>query len=247
MGAGSAGVYSLTAPARLSGPSAVLRRLHVSRINGRRRLRSLCSRRTDPNFDEVRVPIAAIYDDNPVPVDEGWAPRPNVECAYASHKLEAERLCAEAAPTAALRICSVLGPHADPLVRRATAGLRRLVPAARGRRQAVQFLHEADAAAAVLAAVHSPAEGVFNVAPQDWLDEHAVATVTGGRVVRLPLGLLVRGSNVAARLRLLGFGADRAIFLNGPLALDASRAEADLAWKAQQASAEVLSGFLSSA
>jgi len=198
----------------------------------------------------VLASSAAVYGawpDNPVPVDEGWVPRPNAECGYASHKLTAERLCADAAPTVALRICSVLGPHADPLVRRAAAGLRRVVPAARGRRQAVQFLHEADAAAAVLAAVHSSGDGVYNVAPQDWLDEQAVATVTGGRVVRLPLGLLVHGSNVAARLRLTGFGADRAIFLNGPLALDAGRAQADLGWKAQHATAEVLSGFLSAA
>ena len=195
----------------------------------------------------VLASSAAVYGawpDNPVPVDESWTPRPNRESPYAFHKLDAEQRCAEAAPTVALRICSVLGPHADPLVRRATAGARKVVPAARGRRQALQFLHEDDAVAALLAAMYAGVEGVYNVAPDDWLDEDAVAAVAGGRVVRLPLRLLVRASDVAARLHLLDFGADRAIFLNGPLALDPRRALEDLAWKAERGSADVLASFL---
>jgi nucleoside-diphosphate-sugar epimerase len=63
-------------------------------------------------------------------------------------------------------------------------------------------------------------------------------------VVRLPLGLLVRGSEVARRLRMLDFGADRSIMLNGPLALDPARAAAELGWRAQQGSAQVLREFL---
>ena len=195
----------------------------------------------------VLASSAAVYGawpDNPLPLAETSTPRPNDECAYAGQKLEAERRCAEAAPTAALRICAVVGPHADPLVRRASAGLRRAVPAARGRRQALQFLHEDDAAAAALAAVKRNAEGVYNVAPQGWLDEHEVAGVAGGRVVRLPLRMLVRGSDLAARLRLMDFGADRAILLNGPLALDPSHAARALGWRAQRPSAEVLRDFL---
>ena len=56
--------------------------------------------------------------------------------------------------------------------------------------------------------------------------------------MRLPFRLLVRGSDVAARLGLLGFGADRAIFLNGPLALDPGRARAAFGWKAARGSAQ---------
>jgi nucleoside-diphosphate-sugar epimerase len=146
-----------------------------------------------------------------------------------------------------MRICSVLGPHADPLVRKASAGLRQAVPAARGRRQAVQFLHEDDAAAALHAAVkRTDVDGVYNVAPDDWLDETGVAEVSGGRVVRLPLRVLVWGSEVARRLRVLEFGADRSIMLNGPLALDPARAQKDLGWQARQGSAQVLSEFLAS-
>src|SRR5207248_8722152 len=115
---------------------------------------------------------------------------------------------------------------------------------ARGRRQAVQFLHEDDAADALLRAVEGDAVGVYNVSPADWLDEKATALVSGGRVVRLPLPLLVHGSEVARRLRLMDMGADRAIFLNGPLALDPARAAGDLDWKARRGSAQVLGEFL---
>jgi nucleoside-diphosphate-sugar epimerase len=199
----------------------------------------------------VLASSAAVYGgwpDNPLPLSEDDVARPNRECAYAEHKLEAERQCASAVPTVSLRICAVLGPNADPLVKKASAGLRRAVPAARGRRQAVQFLHEDDAAAALLTAVKTPdsAGGVYNIAPTDWLDEAGVADVSGGRVVRLPFRVLLHGSEVARRLHLLDMGADRAVLLTGPLALDPARAAQELGWKARRSSAEVLGEFLAS-
>ncbi|MBV9412711.1 MAG: NAD-dependent epimerase/dehydratase family protein [Acidimicrobiia bacterium] len=196
----------------------------------------------------VLASSAAVYGgwpDNALPLSEDDPARPNRQCPYAEDKLDAERRCAAAAPTTSLRICAVLGPHADPLVKKASAGLRQVVPAARGRRQALQFLHEDDAAAALLAAVkHSDVDGVYNIAPDDWLDEEGVADVSGGRVVRLPFPVLLHGSELARRLHLMDMGADRAVLLNGPLALDPSRAAQDLGWKAKQGSAEVLKGFL---
>jgi nucleoside-diphosphate-sugar epimerase len=198
----------------------------------------------------VLASSAAVYGgwpDNPLPLSESDPARPNKECPYAEHKLIAERQCAEAAPTTSLRICAVLGPHADALVKKASAALRKTVPAARGRRQGVQFLHEDDAALALLAAVkQSDVSGVYNVATEDWLDEHGVAEVSGGRVVRLPYRVLLHGSEVARRLHLLDMGADRAVLLNGPLALDPSRAATTLGWKARLDSAEVLRQFLHS-
>jgi UDP-glucose 4-epimerase len=196
----------------------------------------------------VLASSAAVYGgwpDNPLPLSESDAARPNRECPYAEHKLDAERRCAEAAPTTSLRICAVLGPHADPLVKKASAGLRKAVPAARRRRQALQFIHEDDAALALLTAVkRSDVDGVYNVATDDWLDESGVAEVSGGRVVRLPFPLLLHGSELARRLHLMDMGADRAVLLNGPLALDPGRAARDLDWKARRSSAEVLRGFL---
>jgi len=196
----------------------------------------------------VLASSAAVYGgwpDNPLPLSEADPARPNRECPYAEHKLDAERRCAEAVPTTSLRICAVLGPHADPLVKKASKGLRQVVPAARGRRQALQFVHEDDAALALLTAVkREDVGGVYNVATEDWLDEHGVAEVSGGRVVRLPFPLLLHGSEVARRLHLMDMGADRAVLLNGPLALDPSNAARDLGWKARKGSADVLLEFL---
>jgi nucleoside-diphosphate-sugar epimerase len=97
----------------------------------------------------------------------------------------------------------------------------------------------------LLTAVKRPdVAGVFNVAPEGWLDENGVAEVSGGRVVRLPFPLLLHGSEVARRLHVMDMGADRAILLNGPLAVDPAKAARDLGWKARRDSAQVLGEFL---
>jgi len=62
--------------------------------------------------------------------------------------------------------------------------------------------------------------------------------------VRLPPKVLLRASEVAYRMRLTPFGADRAILLNGPLALDPTRAAETLGWRATRTSAQVLAAAL---
>ena len=183
--------------------------------------------------------VYGAWPDNPLPLTEDAEPRPNPEVPYAAQKLEAERRCAASAPTANLRISAVLGPHADPQVRRSATGYRLAVPAVPGVAQALQFLDEDDAAAALHAAARSTATGVFNVATADWMSEVDISRATGGRVLRLPLKVVLPASEVLARLRLLPFGADRSIFLNGPIALDAGRAEA-FGWRPTRTSSEVL-------
>ena len=195
----------------------------------------------------VLASSAAVYGahpDNPLPIDEHHPPRPNAECPYAWHKLEAERLCRDAGSAAVVRICAVLGPHADPAVARAAAGYRTVVPAYRRVRQALQFLDEADAAAGLLAAGFHRAPGTWNLATDDWLDAEGVAAVSGGRVVRVPGRVAVRASEVGFRFGLLPFGADRAALLNGPLALDPAAARAGLGWKPTSGSAAVLARAL---
>ncbi|HSS11503.1 MAG TPA: NAD-dependent epimerase/dehydratase family protein [Acidimicrobiales bacterium] len=191
------------------------------------------------------VAVYGAWPDNPIPLTEDHWPRPNPECPYASQKLTAERLCREAAPTTVLRIAAALGPHADPSIERATLGYRRAVPAIRAVTQAVQFLDEDDAASALHVAGSLGPAGVFNIAPPDWLSERDIARLAGSRVVRLPAKAVVRASDVAFRLGLLPFGADRAILINGPMAVDASKAAEELGWRATHGSAEVLSAALS--
>jgi UDP-glucose 4-epimerase len=190
----------------------------------------------------VLASSAAVYGahpDNPVPLREADAARPNDECAYARQKLASERLARDAAPTAVVRVTAVLGPHADPRVARAARAYRAVVPASRAP-LALQFLDEDDAARGLLEAGLRAATGTWNLAPPDWLDAPDVAAIAGGRVVRLPLRALMACSEGAFRARLLPFGADRACLLAGPLALDVARAREDLGWTATQTSAEVL-------
>jgi UDP-glucose 4-epimerase len=190
------------------------------------------------------VAVYGAWPDNPLPLTEEHWPRPNAECPYASQKLTAERVCRESARTTVLRISAALGPHADPAVRSATLGYLRVVPAVRDREQAVQFLDEEDAATALHLAGAARREGVFNVAPPDWLNEGDIARLAGSRVVRLPARALLAASDFAFRLRLLPFGADRAILIAGPLAADASRAGKEFGWRATRGSADVLSAAL---
>jgi len=190
---------------------------------------------------------AAVYGawpDNALPLSESDWPRPNPECAYAHQKLVAERVCSESAPTVSLRIGAVLGPHADPLVTKATQGYRQVVPAVRGGGEALQFLDEDDAAAALHAAGGSGVTGVVNVAPDDWLTAPDIARIAHSRVVRLPRRLLLAGAEAGFRLRVLPFGADRAVMVTGPLALDPAWAAATLGWRPTRTSAHVLTAAL---
>ena len=185
---------------------------------------------------------AAVYGahpDNPVPLTEDAAPRPNPECAYARQKLESERLASDGAPAAVLRIAAVLGAHADHRVARAARAYRMVVPTTSAP-VALQFLDEDDAARGLLTAGMGAACGVWNLAPDDWLDAAATARVTGGRVVRLPRRATLVASEVAFRLHALPFGADRACLLSGPLALGVRQARDALGWSATRTSAEVL-------
>lgn len=201
----------------------------------------------------VLASSAAVYGawpDNPTPLTEDHPPRPNVECPYAEHKLAVEAACASTAPTVTLRLGAVLGPHADPVVARSAAAYRLVVPAVRGAREALQFVDEADAVGAFLAAggasvgQERTAGLVVNLATDDWLDAAGIAAISGGRVVRLSSRALLAAAEVGRRMGLTPFGADRAILVHGPLALANGLAAEVLAWRPTRTSAEVLSGVL---
>jgi nucleoside-diphosphate-sugar epimerase len=197
----------------------------------------------------VLASSAAVYGawpENPCPLDEQCDPRPNPECPYAAQKLAAEEAVLGELPAAALRLCAVLGPHADPRVARATRGYRVAVPAVRGTAQRLQFLEEDDAAAALHLAGTSSVTGVCNIAPAEWLDAAGIAGIARSRVVGLSRPLLLGLAEAARRLRASPFGADRAVLVSGPLALDPALASCRLGWRASAGSAEVLGRFLHS-
>jgi nucleoside-diphosphate-sugar epimerase len=197
----------------------------------------------------VLASSAAVYGawpDNPLPLPEDSPARPNPECRYAVDKWGNERRVLDSGvPAIVLRIGAVLGSHADRRIQRAARGYRLAVPAVRGVQQALQFLDEDEVAAAILEAGRCPMVGVVNVAPADWLSAVDVARLTGGRVVPMPRSLLLGLSEAAYRLRLLPFGSDRSVLVNGPLALDHRRALAWLGWQASLSSAGVLRASVS--
>jgi nucleoside-diphosphate-sugar epimerase len=197
----------------------------------------------------VLASSAAVYGawaDNACPLHESHPARPNPECAYAGHKLAVEALCADAAPTVSLRLAAVLGPHADADVRAAVAGYRLAVPVMAGVRTALQFVDEADAVDALVAAgrADGPLPAVLNVAPPDWDDGSGVSAAAGSRVVRVPRAVLLGASRLGRRAGLLPFGVDRAVLLSGPLALDPSAAAVHLGWRAARTSAATLRAML---
>ncbi len=197
----------------------------------------------------VLASSAAVYGAwpaNPLPLGEAHPPRPNPACAYAVQKLAVEQLCTAGVPSVILRIGAVLGAHADRAIAASVAGYRRVVPAVRSVTQAVQFLDEADVVAALLAAgrAGSGVGPLLNVAPPDWLSAADIARISGGRVVALPGPALLGVAEIGRRLRLLPFGADRAVLLGGPLALDPAAAGAELGWQARWSSADVLAAAL---
>jgi len=200
--------------------------------------------------------VYGAWPDNPLPMDEDNVARPNPECAYAQQKLLAEQLCLASrspARVVVVRLAAVLGAHADARVSRSVQGYRLAVPAVRGVVQAVQWVDENDAVAALLAAGRAltvgPRDGdvengsldgqVLNVASADWLSAAQMAGIAGSRVVSLPRAVLMGLSELGRQLRLVPFGADRAALIGGPLAISSEKAQRLLGWAPKWTSAQV--------
>jgi UDP-glucose 4-epimerase len=154
-------------------PRLPVAQLERANVDGTRRLLDAAARAGVHHV--VYVSSATVYGawaDNPVPLDETTPLRPNPGYAPAVHKAEAERLLADwrdehpGVGVAILRPVFVVGPGSgdalSALVHRGVA------PAKGGALPPRQFLHEDDAASAVLVAVRERLVGVFNVAPDGW-------------------------------------------------------------------------------
>lgn len=144
----------------------------------------------------VHLSSATVYGawpDNPVPLAEDAAIRPNPGFSYAVEKAEAERMVAEWAEAhprtrvVVLRPAATVGWSGPPLYR-ALAGTGAPRPEDGGR--PMQFLHVDDLASAVVFGVYGSLRGVYNVASDGWLGEDAARDLAGGVArVTLPGGL----------------------------------------------------------
>jgi nucleoside-diphosphate-sugar epimerase len=141
----------------------------------------------------VFVSSALVYGaaaNNPVPLTEDAALRPDVEFVFARQLASAEELVEQWRSARSDRTTCVL----RPAVALAAGGGSRLASAlvyGFGRRLAQadppsQFLHLDDLAAAIVVGVDERLDGVFNVAPDGWVPGERVRALSGERP-RLPL------------------------------------------------------------
>jgi nucleoside-diphosphate-sugar epimerase len=145
---------------------------------------------------------------NPVPLDEAAPVRPNPDFPAAGVLAEAERLVlAEAERSggpavAVLRGAAVWAPDWGTFLARGLVGPAMV--GVRGYDPPVQCLAPDDAVAALAIAAGGRLDGVYNVAPDDWVRASEVARLTGRRRVELPPRLAqpaadrFRGAGVAA-------------------------------------------------
>jgi UDP-glucose 4-epimerase len=125
----------------------------------------------------VRISSATVYGawpNNPVPLREDAALRPNPHFSPAVQGAEVERLLAEwradhpEVTITTLRSAPVVGPGAERLPARIILGRPPL--RVRGMAMPVQVVHVDDLAAALALAATHDLPGVFNVAADGWLD-----------------------------------------------------------------------------
>ena len=153
----------------------------------------------------VLVSSAMVYGawaNNPVPLTEDAALRPDVEFAYARQLGAVEQLVDEWRLGAQGRTATVLRPVIS-MAADGTSGIASALAAGMGQRMGeddppAQFLHLDDLAAAVVLAVESNLDGVFNVAPDGWVAGERVRALAGAVPrVKLP----ERASEVITNLR----------------------------------------------
>ncbi len=154
--------------------------------------------------------VYGAFPNNPVPITEEAALRPDVEFVFARQLASAEELVDQWRLARPGRVTSVLRPAVALAGGRQTRLAGALV-AGLGQRFAeddppAQFLHVDDLVRAIVLAVTKRLDGVYNVAPDGWVAGARVRALSGERP-RLPLP--DRISEVLVRLRWR--------FLRGPI------------------------------
>lgn len=159
----------------------------------------------------VHVSSATVYGawpDNPVPLREEAAVRPNPGFAHAAEQAECERMLAEwrdahpAARAAVLRPTVVLGTSRDETwLSRALGGTAAI--RVRSEHPPVQFVHADDLASAIHVAASQHLDGPYNVAPDGWVPGETATELAGGTPrIALPEAVARRVQRVAWRLGL---------------------------------------------
>lgn len=135
--------------------------------------------------------VYGAYDNNPVPLTEDSILRPDVEFVYARQLAAVEALTDQWRTMGDGRTATVLRP-AVTMAADGTSSVAAAIAAGSGQRfgeadPPAQFLHLDDLAAAVVLAVERRLDGVYNVAPDGWIEGERVRALTGSRPrIKLP-------------------------------------------------------------
>ena len=178
----------------------------------------------------VALSSAAVYGNGEALAENApLAPLPGF--LYAAHKAELEAWIGRHAPrVAVLRPHIILGPHAQPLLRRlATLPVYPRLPDPQPR---LQCVHEADVVRAILLALRSDATGAFNLAWPETFPWKALARSRHRRAIGLPLAWLRAALWLAWRAT--GWGGEPGWLAGAAesLTLDCARARDVLGWTA---------------
>jgi len=134
--------------------------------------------------------VYGAHPDNPVPIPETQPPRPNPDFPAAGVLADSEQVALASAAgsdgrsVTVLRGAGVWAPAWGTFLSRSL--MAPAIVGVRGSDPAQQCLAPADAVSALRLAVSGSLEGVYNVAPDDWVDARAAAAAAGRRRVQVP-------------------------------------------------------------
>jgi nucleoside-diphosphate-sugar epimerase len=186
----------------------------------------------------VHLSSAAVYGHGAqLAEDTPLAPTPGF--LYASHKAHLEQLLASEFPECArLRPHVILGPHAQPLLKRLLH--QPFYVHVKGSQPLLQCVHEDDVARAVLRALQTNARGPFNLATEDSFSFRDAIRGRCRIAIPLPLTFARRAAELARRA--FGWGGEPAWVegLTHTLTLDCRRALIELGWRSSRNAAQVI-------
>lgn len=197
------------------------------------------------------VAVYGAHPDNPIPLTEGCPLRPNPDYPYALDKAEADALTQDFAarhPAVAvtiLRPAIVLGSHADNFF---TRYLTRwpLLLAVRGGDGPLQFVHEDDAIACIIASLHREARGIYNLAGEGHLGWREVLRRARRPYVTLPAwwAYLVAAAFWYARVPSVAPPGQLA-WVRFPSVVSMDKLAREVGFRPRHSTAEALAAFLS--
>lgn len=191
------------------------------------------------------------HPDNPVPMGEAQALRPNPDFYYSRHKAEQERMTGEflrdhpQIQAVILRPCALIGPHIDNPTGASLRG--KLLVYIKDDATPIQFIHEDDAAEAFYLAAMGPGEGTFNVAAAGTLTYPEIAALLDRKLLRLPYRLLAALATLGRWLRVSPVSARTLGFIRNPIVVDGSRFERQFGFNPRYTARQALAQFARSA